>query len=50
MFNEVFIPSVRQVAAKLICKVPHAVQAISVDVAADGGTKIAAEHHTEMSR
>jgi len=26
------------------------VQAISVDVAADGGTKIAAEHHTEMSR
>ncbi len=50
MSNEVFIPIVRQAAAKLTCKVPHAVRAFSVGVAPDGGTKIAAEHHTEMSR
>jgi hypothetical protein len=30
--------------------VPHAVQAISVVVVPDGGTKLAAEQHTEMSR
>jgi hypothetical protein len=35
--------------SKLMCMVPHAVQAISVVVARDGGMKIAAEHHREMS-
>jgi hypothetical protein len=50
MSNEVFISIVRQFTAKLVSKVPHAVQAISVGVAPDGGTKIAAEHHTETSR
>ncbi len=50
MSNEVFIPDVRQVAAKLMCKVPQAVRVVSVGIAPDGGTEIAAELRTEMSR
>jgi polar amino acid transport system substrate-binding protein len=36
--------------SKLMYMVAHAVQTISVLVAPDGGMKIAAEYHTEMSR
>jgi hypothetical protein len=36
--------------SKLMYMVAHAVQAISVFVAPDGGMKIAAEYHMEMSR
>lgn len=50
MSKEVFIPIVRHAAGKLMRNVPHAVQPISVVVAPDGGTKIAAERHTETSR
>jgi len=64
MSDEAFIPIVRQVApteldtgmlwfeerSRLMYMVTHAVQAISVFVAPDGGMKIAAEYHTEMSR
>jgi len=36
--------------SRLMYMVAHAVQAISVFVAPDGGMKIAAEYHMEMSR
>ncbi|MEH2496085.1 hypothetical protein V1294_002564 [Bradyrhizobium sp. AZCC 1678] len=36
--------------SKLMYMVAHAVRAISIFVAPDGGMKIAAEYHTEMSR
>jgi len=36
--------------SKLMHMVAYAAQAISVFVAPDGGMKIAAEYHTEMSR
>jgi hypothetical protein len=62
MSDEAFIPISRsdrrndsdmlgfEERSKLMYMVAHAVQAISVFVAPDGGMKIAAEYHTEMSR